>query len=45
VLAHGGRIRLEDAPGGGAAVLIEVPVGGPSDRAVAGLATTTTETT
>jgi two-component system, OmpR family, sensor histidine kinase KdpD len=45
VLAHGGRIRLEDAPGGGAAVLIEVPVGGPSDRAVPGLATTTTETT
>jgi two-component system sensor histidine kinase KdpD len=43
VLAHGGRIRLEDAPGGGAAVLIELPVGGPSDRTAADL--TATETT
>jgi signal transduction histidine kinase len=37
VLAHGGRIRLEDAPGGGTAVLIELPVGGPSERAAANL--------
>jgi two-component system, OmpR family, sensor histidine kinase KdpD len=42
VLAHGGRIRLEDAPGGGAAVVIELPVGGPSGRAADLAATETT---
>jgi len=42
VLAHGGKIWLEGAPGGGTAVLIELPVGGPSERAVADLATTET---
>jgi two-component system, OmpR family, sensor histidine kinase KdpD len=42
VLAHGGKIRLEDAPGGGAAVVIELPVGGPSDRVAADLGATET---
>jgi len=42
VLAHGGKIWLEGAPGGGTAVLIELPVGGPSERAVVDLATTET---
>jgi two-component system, OmpR family, sensor histidine kinase KdpD len=42
VLAHGGKIWLEGAPGGGTAVLIELPVGGPSGRAAADLATTET---
>jgi signal transduction histidine kinase len=33
VLAHGGRIRIDDAPGGGASVLIELPVGLPTEPA------------
>lgn len=31
VLAHGGRIRIERSPSGGAMVLIELPQGGPSE--------------
>ena len=31
VQAHGGRIRIEGAPGGGAAVVIELPVGAASE--------------
>jgi two-component system sensor histidine kinase KdpD len=32
VQAHDGTIRVERAPGGGAAVVIELPVGAPSER-------------
>lgn len=35
VVAHGGSLALEQAPGGGLAVVIELPAGGPPDRAVA----------
>jgi two-component system, OmpR family, sensor histidine kinase KdpD len=33
VQAHAGRIRIEGAPGGGAAVVIELPVGVPAEAA------------
>jgi two-component system sensor histidine kinase KdpD len=33
VQAHGGRIRIEGAPGGGTAVVIELPEGAPDDPA------------
>jgi two-component system sensor histidine kinase KdpD len=41
VQAHGGRIRIEGAPGGGTAVVIELPEGAPDDSAEA----TTSEVT
>jgi two-component system, OmpR family, sensor histidine kinase KdpD len=34
VQAHDGAIRIEGAPGGGTAVVIELPVGAPAERHV-----------